>query len=65
MGVGASQVVLVVKNPPVNTGDTGDKVSISESGRSPGERNGYPLQYSCLENSMDRAAWWATVYGVT
>ena len=54
MGVGASQVVLVVKNPPVNTGDTGDKVSISVSGRSPGERNGYPLQYSCLENSTDR-----------
>ena len=33
-------------------------------GRSPGEGNGYPLQYSCLENSMDRRAWWATVYGV-
>ena len=34
-------------------------------GRSPGERNGCPLQYSCLENSMDRGAWWATAYGVT
>ena len=34
-------------------------------GRSPGEGNGYPLQYSCLENSMDRRAWWATVHGVT
>ena len=43
----------------------GDVVSISESGRSPGEGNGYPLQYSCLENSMDRGAWWATVHGVT
>ena len=64
MGVGASQVVLVVKNPPVNTGDTGDKVSISVSGRSPGERNGYPLQYSCLENSMDRGAWRAIVLEV-
>ena len=35
-----------------------------ESGRSPGEGNGNPLQYSCLENSMDRGAWWATVHGV-
>ena len=43
----------------------GDMVSISESGRSPGEGNGYPIQYSCLENSMDRGAWWATVHGVT
>ena len=33
-------------------------------GRSPGEWNGYPLQYSCLENSMDRGAWWTTVHGV-
>ena len=39
--------------------------SIPGLGRSPGERNGYPLQYSCLENSMDRGAWWATVHGVT
>ena len=51
----------VVKNPPANAGDTG---SISELGRSPGEGNGNPLQYSCLENSMDRAAWWATVPGI-
>ena len=35
------------------------------SGRSPGEGNGYPLQYSCLEKNMDRGAWWATVHGVT
>ena len=38
---------------------------IPEMGRSPGERNGNPLQYSCLENSMDGGAWWATVHGVT
>ena len=43
-----------------NAGDLG---SISGSGRSPGERNGNPLQYSCLENPMDRGAWWATVHG--
>ena len=39
--------------------------SIPGSGRCPGEGNGYPLQYSCLENSMDRGAYWATVHGVT
>jgi len=39
-------------------------VLISESGRSPGEGNGYPLQYPCLGNSMDRGTWWATVHGV-
>jgi len=43
----------------------GDLGLIPRSGRSPGEGNGYPLQYSCLENSMDRGAWWATVHGVT
>ena len=43
---------------------TGDLGSIPGSGRSYGEGNGYPLQYSCLENSMDREAWWATVHGV-
>ena len=41
----------------------GDPASISGSGRSPGEVNGYPLQYSCLKNSMDRGAWWVTVHG--
>ena len=41
-----------------------DLVSIPGSGRSSGERNGYPLQYSCLENAMDRGAWWDTVHGV-
>ena len=45
-----------------NVGDLG---LIPGSGRSPGEGNGNPLQYSCLENSMDRGAWWATVHGVT
>ena len=45
-----------------NVGDLG---SISGSGRSPGEGNGHPLQYSCLENPMDGGAWWATVHGVT
>ena len=44
--------------------NAGDAVSIPGSGRSPGEGNGNPFQYSCLENSMDRGAWPATVYGV-
>ena len=52
----------VLKNPPANTGDSG---SIPGSGRSPGEGNDNPLQYSCLGNPMDRGTWWATVYGVT
>ena len=43
----------------------GDLSSIPRLGKSPGEENGNPLQYSCLENSMDRGAWWATVHGVT
>ena len=51
-----------VKNPPANAGDTG---SIPGSGRSPGEGNGYPLQYSCLENPTDRGAWRATVQEAT
>ena len=55
------QMVQLVKNPPANAGDAG---SIPGSGRSPGEGNGNPLQYSCLENSMDREAWWATDHGV-
>ena len=50
------------KESACNAGDLG---SISGSGGSPGERNGNPLQYSCLEKSMDREAWWATVHGVT
>ena len=54
----------VVKNPTASTGDTRDVGSIPGFRRSPGERNGNPLHYSCLENSMDRGAWWATVHGV-
>ena len=55
----ASQLALVVKNLPAIAGDRRDIGSIPESGRSPGEGNGNPLQYSCLENPMHRAAWWA------
>ena len=51
----------VVKNLPANAGDARDTSSIPGSGRSPGGGNGNPLQYSCLKNSMDREAWWATV----
>ena len=54
----------MVKNPPVNAGYTRDVGSIPGSGRSPGVGNGNPIQYSHLENSMDRGAWWATVHGV-
>ena len=57
LAIGASQVALVVKNPPANAGDKRDASSNPGSGRSPGEGTGYPLQYSCLENSMDRGAW--------
>ena len=53
----ASQVVLVVKNPPANAGDTRDEGLIPRSGRPFGEGNGNPLQYSYLENRMDRGAW--------
>ena len=52
----------LVKNPPANAGEVG---SIPGFGRSPGEGNGNPLQYSCLENPVDRGAWRATVHGVT
>ena len=52
----------MVKNPPANAGDLG---SIPQSGRSPGEENGNPLQYFCLGNPMDREAWQAIVHGVT
>ena len=54
----------VEKNLPANKGDTGDMGSVPGSGRSPGEGNGSPLQYSCRENPMNRGAWWATVHGV-
>ena len=72
--VWASQVALVVKNPPANARDMRDlgsihgpgrfPGSIPGQGRSPGEGNGNPLQCSCLENTTDRGAWWAVVYGV-
>ena len=58
----------VVKNPPDNAGDSRDVGStraLHGSERAPGEGNGNPLQYSCLEKSMDREAWWAIVHGVT
>ena len=51
-----SQVVQLVKNPPASVGDIRDVGLIPGSGRSPEKRNGYPLQYSCLENSRDRGA---------
>ena len=55
----------MVKNLPVNAGDTRDTGSISGSGRSPGEENGNPFQYSYLGNPMDRGVWWTSVHGVT
>ena len=58
-------MVLVVKNAPANAGDIRDLGFIPWSGRSPGKGNGYSLQYFCLENSMDREFWWATVHRVT
>ena len=58
---GASQVALVVKNPPVHAGDLRALGSVPGLVRSPGGRHDNPLQYSCLENPMDRGAWWAIV----
>ena len=55
----------MVKNPPANAGDSGDVGTIPGSGRSPGEGNGNPLQYSCLENFMGSGTWLSTVHGVT
>ena len=57
-------MTLEVNNPLANAGDIRDKGSIPELGRSPEEGNGNPLQYSCLENPMDRGAWQATVHGI-
>ena len=54
----------MVKNSPDDAGASGDTGSIPKSGRSPGGRNGNPLQYPCLENPRDGEAWWAAVYGV-
>ena len=56
-------MVLVVKDPPANTGDAGDLGSIPGSGTSPGVGNSNPLQYSCLRNPMGRGVWWSTVHG--
>ena len=60
-GGGASPVAVCMQNLPANAGDPG---SIPGSGRSPGGGNSNPFQYSCLENSMNRGALWATVHGV-
>ena len=57
-------MALVVKNPSANAGDVRDTGLIPGLGRSPAEGNGNPLQYSCLENPMDRGAWQAIVHGV-
>ena len=54
----------VVKNPPANAGDAGDASSLPMWERCTGDENGNPLQYSCLENPMDRGAWRATIHGV-
>ena len=54
----------MIKNPPTNAGDARDMSSIPGSGRSPGVGNGNSLQCSCLENSMDRGAFWVTFHGV-
>ena len=59
-----SQMALAVKNLPANAADIRDVGSIPGLGRSPRGGNGNPLQYSCLENPMDRGAWEATVHGV-
>ena len=55
----------VVKNPPANAGDIRDSGSIPKLGRSPAGGHGDPIQYSCLENAMDRGAWQAAVHRVT
>ena len=61
----APQVALVVKNLPADSGDIRDVDSVLGSERPSGGGNGNPLQYSCLENPMDRGAWGATVHKVT
>ena len=60
----ASHVAPVVRNALANAEDVRDAGLIPVSGRSPGGRHGNPLQYSCLENPMDRGAWWARVHRV-
>ena len=61
----AAQGPLVIKNWPADTGDVRDMGSVPGSGRFPGEGNGYPFRYTCLENPMDRGAWWATAHRFT
>ena len=63
-GARASKVALVIKNPPANVGDIRGVGSVPGLGRPPGGGHGNPLWYSCLENPMDRRAWWAIVHGV-
>ena len=63
--LGASQMELVVKSPPAKAGNERDLASVPGSGRSPGGGHSNPLHYSCLENPMDRGAWWVTVHRVT
>ena len=60
----ASQVALVVKNLAAKAGDARDMGLITGLGRSPGGGHGNPFQHSCLENPIDRGAWWALVHGV-
>ena len=60
-----SQLVLMAKNLPANAGDVRDEGSIPGSRRSTGGGHGNPLQYSCLEDPMDRGAWWVAVHGIT
>ena len=69
MNAGLPKVTLNIGFPGGSVGEesacnSGEQGSVSGWGRSPGEGNGYPLQYSCLENLMDRGAWWATVHEV-
>ena len=63
--MGSSTDGSVIKNPLAGAGNEGHAGSVLGLGRSPGEGHGNPLQYPCLENPMDRGAWWATVHGVT
>ena len=65
LGYRASQVALVVKNPPANAGDIRDMGSVPGSGRSPGGGHDNPFQYSYLENPINRVSWWAPVHSVT
>ena len=62
--LGLSQVTLIVRNLPANAGDIRDVGSVPGLGRSPREEHGNPLQFTCLENPMDRGAWWTAVHRV-